>query len=303
MLEPRLRGMGWARLAHKAALRLTGRDARRYLQGQFTQDIDRLTSGRALYGCVLTPQGKAVADAWVVQQGDALLLWCEASLREALLARLRRFTLGHEVQVEVLKHSLIACWGEPVMQRITGGSMPSVGEVWRNGESAMLVLPMAAGIVAGWLWGVSASSLPDAWRDEEAAWERVRILGGLPRLTQDWMPGDFPLHANLREMDGISFDKGCYVGQEICSRMHWRGGVRHALYRVALSSAEGIECPADVSTTAVVGRLGSLAVDDAGQAWGIARLPAGSDAPTPAREWRVKDQLLTVVAMCQADRA
>ena len=102
----------------------------------------------------------------------------------------------------------------------------------------------------------------------------------MPRLGCEWLPGDYPMNASLRERGGISFDKGCYVGQEVSSRMHWRHGVRHALYCVEVEDGEDIACPADVVSTAVIGRLGSLARDTAGHDRGIARLPAGSDETT-----------------------
>lgn len=251
-----------ALLSDKSVLRLAGSGAAHYLQGQFTQDVRRLKTEPVIYGCVLTPQGKTVADAWVVSEDDgSLLLVHEKGLSESLLPRLRMFTLGHDVRIEETLLKVVACW-------------PKRANVLPAGRS--FSIPLFPDTVF-WCLVDEAALAAMSLRYTLEDWERQRILGGLPRLGCEWLPGEYPMNASLRERGGISFDKGCYVGQEISSRMHWRGGVRHALYCVGMQDGEGIACPAEVATTAVVGRLGSLVLDDDGNWRGIARLPAGSE--------------------------
>jgi len=94
----------------------------------------------------------------------------------------------------------------------------------------------------------------------------------VPVYGIDWNKKIFPLNANLIEFDGVSFDKGCYVGQEVTSRMQWRGGIKKRLYRVQLESLpSALPCP--LSTTVEIGMVTSAAMNSDGEVYGIAHLP------------------------------
>jgi len=101
--------------------------------------------------------------------------------------------------------------------------------------------------------------------------EAVRILRGRPRFGTDWDERVYPLNAGLGERHGVSFEKGCYVGQEVTSRMHWRKGVKWGLYRVRPDKAPP-SLPCSIHTTAPVGRLTSLVQLADGTCRGIAHL-------------------------------
>jgi len=111
--------------------------------------------------------------------------------------------------------------------------------------------------------------------------EAMRIIRGLPCFGTEWDSSIHPLNANLMEFDGVSFEKGCYVGQEVTSRMHWRGGIKKRLYRIAIDGVpEQLPCP--IRSTANIGMLKSAAIDHEGHCCGIAWLPietAESRAP------------------------
>jgi folate-binding protein YgfZ len=99
----------------------------------------------------------------------------------------------------------------------------------------------------------------------------ARIIRGIPVCGIDWNEKIFPLNANLIEFEGISFEKGCYVGQEVTSRMQWRGGIKKRLFRVQLESLPTtLPCP--VSTAVEIGTVTSAALNG-DEVFGIAHLP------------------------------
>jgi len=106
---------------------------------------------------------------------------------------------------------------------------------------------------------------------DESEMEAARILNGIPRFGIDWDASTYPLNANLIERHGVSFDKGCYIGQEVTSRMHWRGTIKKSLYRVRLSHRPD-KLPGDVCTSVAVGALTSVAANAKGEIFGIALL-------------------------------
>jgi folate-binding protein YgfZ len=118
---------------------------------------------------------------------------------------------------------------------------------------------------------VIGADLPLSCNIDESEVEQGRILQGTPLLGVDWDTKLHPLNANLVERDGVSFDKGCYVGQEVTSRMQWRGGIKKKLYRVQLQ--KNVDLPCSILTTAKVGEITSLAQDKDGLYKGVALLP------------------------------
>ena len=106
----------------------------------------------------------------------------------------------------------------------------------------------------------------------EGELEAMRIIRGLPDFAHEWDESIYPLNANLIEFDGVCFEKGCYVGQEVTSRMHWRGGIKKKLYRVAIGgSIDSLPCP--IHSSASIGELKSAALDHEQRCFGIALLP------------------------------
>ncbi len=246
-------------LCHRSAygvIAITGERVDDYLQGQITQDLRRLTSDRLLYAALLTPQGKAVCDLWLAADGARRLLIVPACALEAACARLRRFSLGYTLTIAA----------DP---ELTLWSLQGAGSR-RMAQALPLAWPLEESDDDGcWLLAKAQPAI-DATVVDEAVIEAARIAYGTPRFGIDWC--DFPLNANLIERDGISFDKGCFVGQEVASRMRWRGGIRKTLCHCRLAHLPD-RLPANICTTAPVGKLTSAALDGDGTPYGIGQLP------------------------------
>lgn len=264
-----------------SVLKASGPGLRDYLQGQITQDMNRLNSKQGTHSCILSPQGKAISELYILEgERNELIILTPASHAEATVARLRQFALAQDLRIGVVD-SLIICsvQGANATQVLNDFELPDPEHSWlscsrKNGaDTFALVMPEKP---LGY-WLISSrehieSIMGKHQQVGESEVEAMRIICGLPNFGVEWDEKTHPLNANLIEFDGVSFDKGCYVGQEVTSRMHWRGGTKKRFYRVKLGRAPD-ELPCPVLTTAKIGVLTSAAMDAEGICFGIAHLP------------------------------
>jgi len=253
-------------------LKASGRDIRTYLQSQITQDIQLLSPEHPIYTAVLTPQGKIVADMHIIDMGDELILITARDYAVALVERLRQFSLGHDIRLGIVESlALLSMQGEQAF------ALPHTLETYIQAS-----MPMPEAAIEG-LWLVveasnmnqimaSLDTLDAVQRCSDADMDAASIVYGRPCLGRDWDASIHPMNANLVEMKGVSFDKGCYVGQEVTSRMHWRGGIKKKLYHVRIKG-DVPQTPIPIQSSVKIGTLSSAALDNDAQAWGIAHLP------------------------------
>ena len=269
-------------------LKASGDGLRDYLQGQITQDITRLKPEQAIHACLLTPQGKAITELYICQgKGDELIILTPAHVAVETVARLRRFSLGYQLRIGVVEDfgvfSLQGAHAGAALAKL--GLAETHDDTWlacsrdEQGETFAMLIPREPR--GFWLIGrkqTLVAQLPVQIAEEQC--EAMRIVHGLPRFGVEWDASLHPLNANLIEFDSVSFDKGCYVGQEVTSRMRWRGGIKKKLYRVQLpetrqNASPSLPCPV-LHTNLRIGEIRSLAFDADGQCFGIALLPIES---------------------------
>jgi len=265
-----------------AVLKASGEGLLEYMQGQITRDIGLLRPENGIYACVLTPQGKTVADMHIIHtDADTVLMLTERACAVTLVGRLRQYMLGYALRIGVAdKLAVISVQGLETDAALLHAGLPIPQQAdfattsQPGAETCVMRMPEAAdqGVwlvlphhdVENCLGRLGNTVGADTM-------EAARIMHGTPRFGLDWDESVYPLNANLIERQGVSFDKGCYTGQEVTSRMHWRKGIRWRLYRVRLSSAPAsLPCP--VLTSAKVGALTSLAQSTDGELLGIAHL-------------------------------
>jgi folate-binding protein YgfZ len=266
--------------SERGKLALTGADAKSFLQGQVSNDVQALTPGTGCYSALLTPKGKMLADlrildAGTAEAGEVLLLDTERSALQELFNVIRRFSLGYDVQLhkrtlQLGLLSLIGPHAERVVAAAAGGS---------TGAGALGAAEHDH--VAGELAGVEvrvirtdlgADLLCDAEHAEalrealvaagarpvsQATADTVRIERGRPRYGVDLDDTVIPQEADLNAR-AVSFTKGCYVGQETVARLYYRGKPNRRLrgLRLAEPASPGSEI---TFGDRVVGRLGSVA--------------------------------------------
>jgi folate-binding protein YgfZ len=165
---------------------VSGADARTFLQGQLSADIDALTPARALLASCNSPQGRVQAVLWLLERADGIALILPASLLERIAARLRKYVLRSKVKID---------------------------------ES-----PVVTDLVE-----------PPAYRERD--WQLAGIRAGLPQVYPETYETFVAQMLNLDLLGGVAFEKGCYTGQEIIARTHFRGAIKRRMFRFQCASA------------------------------------------------------------------
>ena len=212
-------------LDDRAVVALSGPDARTLLQGLVTNDIGALKPGIALYAALLTPQGKILFDFLISEGEGAVLLDCAVSHAEALAKHLTMYRLRAKVEIAV-RPQLAVVWGEG----LTDPRLAALGK---------------RAIVARAETGAGPSE----------AYLEHRLGLGVPEGGDFGSDRMFALDAGLEELSGVSFEKGCYVGQELTARMKHRGTARK---RLLLIQGDGALPPPGTDVVASGQSLGEV---------------------------------------------
>jgi len=265
--------------SERGKLALTGSEARSFLQGQVTNDVEGLPGGRGCYAAFLTPKGKMLGDLRILATDDELLLDTERVALQGLFNMIRRFSIGYDAELHkrTLESALLSLIG-PAAAAVSGaGELPSdehahaVVEVPGTGSSARAIrtdvgidLLCDAGEVDALRGALENAGAPAV---AEAAVECLRVERGRPRYGVDLDDSVIPQEAGLNER-AVSFTKGCYVGQETVARLYYRGKPNRQLRGLRLSgpASSGDELSFEgrvvghLATVAESPRLGPIAL-------------------------------------------
>jgi folate-binding protein YgfZ len=243
-----------ALLPDRGALKVAGEDARKFLNGLITNDMGKVAPGRARFAALLTPQGKIVADFIIAEapaeDGGGFFLDCPRALVPALVQKLNFYRLRAKVLVEDLSDVLgvMAVWD--------GAGSTEYGLCYADPRLPALGMRV---MLPPHLAAEAAADLGAALVESEA-YDAYRISLGVPRGGLDFIYGDtFPHEADMDQLNGIDFEKGCYVGQEVVSRVEHRASARSRLVPIAydeFAPASGLPVMAGDKQ---VGTLGSTA--------------------------------------------
>jgi folate-binding protein YgfZ len=241
-------------LPDRGVVKVSGGDARDFLNGLVTTDVALLGPGLGRFGALLTPQGKITADFLITEapagHGGGFLIDCPRALAQGLADKLGFYKLRAEVAIENLSDSLgvLAAWdGDPAVKPDLAFPDPRNAALgWR-----ILVPEELAQKVADLI----GADLVDS-----AAYDAHRIASGVPRGGLDFMYGDaFPHETNMDRLHGVDFEKGCYVGQEVVSRMQHRGTARTRIVRMILDGPSPEVGVAVLAGDKPAGTMGSAA--------------------------------------------
>lgn len=208
------------RLDHFGVICVSGADTRTFLQGQLSLDTGRLTPQRLELASCNSPQGRVQAVLWIVERSDGLAMLLPASMLDATVARLRKYTLRAKVKIDPAGTRLVAC-------DAGAGDLPARSHAEENGVSLI-----------GWpgttrrqlmLAPLAADTAGDPAKRE--AWQLADIRAGLPQVYPQTHEAFVAQMLNLDQLEGIHFDKGCYTGQEIIARTHFRGAIKRRMFR------------------------------------------------------------------------
>ncbi|MEM7481980.1 MAG: hypothetical protein AAF481_12465 [Acidobacteriota bacterium] len=243
-------------------LSMTGADRQRFLHGLVTCEVKELLPGQGSYGFVSSAKGRILADIVVSCRADDLLLELPAGLGATLREHLEKYIIAD--RVETASAEELAPWivaGPVAMAELaerSGGALCETVAPWAGveatlGESEFWAVRRDHLGAPGWtLWAESSA----AAAIEEAlaafsqpvgalALEALRVEHGQPAFGVDFGPDNFPKETGLD--DAVSYTKGCYLGQEVIARIHYRGGVNRRLCRVVPQDGANLELGMDLS--------------------------------------------------------
>ena len=281
-------------LPDRGLVAVAGADARKFLQGLISQDVAKVGAERAVYGALLTPQGKYLHDFFLLEIDATLYLDCEAARQDDLAGRLGRFKLRSKVALAVAtdKFAVAAVIGPDAAARLElpeqagaaraiGGGVAFVDPRW-PGLGGRVVLPRET--MAATLAGLGLAPA------EGTIYERLRLEIGVADGSRDLeVEKSTLLESNFEALNGLDWDKGCYMGQELTARTKYRGLVKRRLWPVAI---DGAAPPPGTPITAEGNDAGTMrtALGDVGLALlrlqaltGDAELSAGDARIAPRR--------------------
>ena len=233
-------------MSDRRILKISGSDRVEFLQNLVTNDVGKLSDG-LVYAALLTPQGKYLADFFLVPADDAILLDVSSELAPSLGQRLMMYRLRADVTIEATDISVARGLGAAPEGAFADPRNPDLG--WRA---------------------------YDGRQSEDHNWDAVRVAAGVPESGVELLPNDsYPLEMGFERLNGVDFKKGCYVGQEVTARMKHKTELKKGLARVAVS---GTALPGTPILTADGKVAGTLFTQAGGEALAWLRFDrAGSE--------------------------
>lgn len=217
-------------MSTRTVYRITGSDRETFLQNLVTNDVAKAKTG-LVWTALLTPQGKYLADFFLLEDGDALLLDVDAALAKDLVRRLNMYKLRADVSIEETDIQVARGTGDTPPGAFGDPRDPSLG--WRA---------------------------YDGRTGEGADWDALRIAAGVPESGIELIPNEsYPLEQRFESLNGVDFKKGCYVGQEVTARMKHKTELRKGLARVRVDGAAAPGTPIMNAAGKEVGALYSQA--------------------------------------------
>lgn len=258
----------WTRLTDRGVVEVGGEEAGDFLQNLVTNDVDDISPQGAGYGALLSPQGKVQFDFLMFRDGDRFWFDLPRERAAAFAQRMAFYRLRRPVEIEdrSADYEAIALWGE---------DLPTIGQAVAYASDPRLgALGHRAIIVAG--------TTPEIGEEvDRQVYDRRRIELGVPDGGADFAyEAAFPHDADIDQLHGIDFAKGCYVGQEIVSRMEHRGTARRRVVRIAA----GHDLTAGAEITAAGQAIGTVGSVDGARGLAMVRIDRvghALDAGTP----------------------
>ncbi|MGD8957540.1 MAG: folate-binding protein, partial [Chromatiaceae bacterium] len=231
-------------LSHFGLIRVSGPDARTFLQGQLTNDIHAVTAERAQISSYCSPKGRMLGSFWIFQRDEDLFLLLPKVRLDAVLKRLRMFILRAQVLVEDASDTLarFGIAGECAAALLPVVPTEDRASITRD-EITVFRMPgdrPRFGVVGPDsrltpIWDQAATQATPTNTD---FWALMDIRAGLPNVLEETVEAFVPQMVNLQLIDGVSFSKGCYTGQEVVARMQYLGKLKRRMYRARVDANE-----------------------------------------------------------------
>jgi folate-binding protein YgfZ len=235
-----------AHLPDRSVIEAAGEERVSFLQGLIANDVEGLEKGTACFAGLLSPQGKILFDFFAVDTGEAFLLDCPAAAASDFLKRLTFYRLRAKVSLSDVSAQwrVAAAWGKGAADALKGNAAFSYRD------------PRLSGL--GYR-GLASAAGATNFALNAADYDSMRIAAAIPEGGKDYAYGDaFPHEACFDLLNGVSFKKGCYVGQEVVSRMQHRGTARTRILAVSAPAPLPQGGTDILAEGFALGRLGSV---------------------------------------------
>ena len=230
-------------LSDRGLMAVNGPDAVPFLQGQLTCDVRQATSDRSLLGAFCSPKGRVLASFRIFRREDALYLELPRELVEPTLTRLRKYVLRAQVTLEDASDQLIRCGiAGPHAETLLNerfGALPAAvnGVIHFTGEGSDVTVIRLPGSLPRFELHGPLPEMQRLWRSLKndvaftgaEPWRLLDILAGIPTIYPETVEAFTPQMINLDFLEGISFQKGCYTGQEVVARTHYLGKLKRRM--------------------------------------------------------------------------
>lgn len=244
---------------NRSVLKLSGKSTLDFLQGLIANDIRRLSPSQSLYAVMLTSQGRFHFEFFIfLSSNSEVYLETPKAYVLELEKRLKLYSLRAEVKIEPTLLKSVTFHGD--WDKVFKDLMPREGAASQESWGILSVDPRQAGMgMRSILWESLPQSILNISKEEtQDIYETLRLKYCLPEVGKELMPEKtIPFDANLDDLNVLSFDKGCYLGQELIARTKYQGLVRKKLYPVHLLGLKDLEDPTLFFNEEKVGTLSS----------------------------------------------
>jgi tRNA-modifying protein YgfZ len=236
-------------LSHLGLIRFSGADTQNFLHNQLSCDVAALKPGGSTYGAYCTPKGRMLTSFLLWRTEQDYFMQLPSSLREPIQKQLTKYVLRSKVKVTDVtsEWTLIGVSGEDAgmqIERATGQAPHEVHDVAVTSDVMVLRLSMdryEVVAVREKAPGILEALAAGADKKDAEYWDWLEIRAGVPVVLPETQEQFVPQMANLDLIGGVSFEKGCYPGQEIVARMHYRGTLKQRMYRASVPTTERVE--------------------------------------------------------------
>jgi len=238
-----------ADLSHLGAIRVNGDDAMTFLQGQTTNDISKLDSTTGHLNGYCSPKGRLLASFYIIMRNDAYYIIIERALLPAVLKRLKMFVLMSKVELEDVSDQFVLMGingteADTALTRLSSSIPETDYAVSHDGAYSILNLPGQQRYLllsdtdnASSMWDTLSKNASCVGYQN---WKLTDIRAAVPTIYEETVEAFVPQMLNMQALQGVSFKKGCYTGQEIIARMQYLGTLKRRMYRGIVDTSEAI---------------------------------------------------------------
>jgi folate-binding protein YgfZ len=222
-------------LKNRSVIQISGADSQKFMQGLISNDINKISEENAIYALMLTPQGKFLYDFFICQRAGVLLIDCNKEKLPEIIKKLSMYKLRSGVKIEDVSqfYEVISILGDKVFEIIS----QNAGQAKQSGGGVLYIDPRSTKIYGRAIIDINNYSQflegLDFTQDSFNEYEVIRINACIPEGNVDLLPDkSFPHDFAMDSLNAIDYKKGCYVGQEVTARVHYKGTGRKKLFVV-----------------------------------------------------------------------